>query len=520
MLKKKQKYGKIKVRVFNTEDELLYRALIVKKDKFEVDRLINIVHNADKSIEIDVTDDSNSALTYIENGHYDILLLDVGDLELVHKAKNMDEDIEAIIVTGCEEFDIVKKALRYGAMDYVLYSEAESYLTDRLKDYFNWLRADEQPEYVTDHLVQMVLNGSNISELAKNNNLSFLEEYHRMILIDFNKDFFSGKGIEFKENFAKEKFPELKYVNLNQQQGLFLCKATDDLVKLAENIIGKVFVFYHEKCYAAISSEFMDCYGMRAAMEELDSLIEDKFYYSPGEVFCADRENDNDAGVSTEDDMLIKKIKQAIKLKDIRGLRSNYEKFGSKYRNRTNFSQVYVKFLFANILKDIYEAIPGAGEERFGLEVDALYRVNDINSVVAVIGKAIDKFESAVMENPSTHHKELSIVKEYIYENYGNEISVDKLAEMVFMSASYLSSVFKRETGENLSYFIKAYRMERAKEMLESTVYKIGDISNKSGYPNVSYFCSTFRTHFGVSPQKYRENGMGTVKNEQKTIED
>lgn len=497
----------------------MYRVLIVKKDKFEIDRLINIIHGVDKGAEIVVSDNCNDALSYIENNHYDVLLLDVGDMELIRKAKNLDEDIETIIVTECEEFDYVKKALRYGAMDYVLYSEAESYLSEKLKEYFNWLSSDEQPEYITEHLVQMVLNGADILELDKNGKLSFLKDYRRMILIDFNKDFFSSKGTNFKEEFAKDRYPELRYVNLNQQQGLFLSKSSDDLVKLAENIIGKVFIHYQEKCYAAISSEFMDSYSMRAAMEELDSLIEDKFYYSPGEVFLADKENDNDAGISIEDDMLIKKIKQAIKLKDIRGLRSNYEKFGSKYRNRTNFSQVYVKFLFANILKDIYEAIPGAGEEHFGLEVDALYRINDINSVVAVVGKTIDKFEGAVMENPSTHHKELSIVKEYIYENYGNEISVDKLAEMVFMSPSYLSSVFKRETGENLSYFIKVYRMERAKEMLESTVYKIADISNKCGYPNVSYFCSTFRVHFGVSPQKYRENGVGAVENEQKTLE-
>ena len=108
-------------------------------------------------------------------------------------------------------------------------------------------------------------------------------------------------------------------------------------------------------------------------------------------------------------------------------------------------------------------------------------------------------------------------IKKYIYDNYNDEISVDKLAEMVFMSASYLSSIFKRETGENLSYFIKAYRMEKAKEMLDDTVLKIGDISNNCGYPNVSYFCSTFRAHYGVSPQKYRELGSFTVKNVQNT---
>ena len=161
----------------------MYRVLIVKEDKFEVDKLINIVHSVDNSIDIAVANNGSGALSYIENCHYDVLLLDVGDIELIHKAKDMDEEIEAIIVTGCEEFDCVKKALRYGVMDYVLYSEADSYLGEKLKDYFNWLGADEQPEYITEHLVQMVLNGANISELDKKGNLSFLNDYHRMILI-------------------------------------------------------------------------------------------------------------------------------------------------------------------------------------------------------------------------------------------------------------------------------------------------------------------------------------------------
>ena len=75
---------------------------------------------------------------------------------------------------------------------------------EKLKEYFNWLGSDEQPEYVTEHLVQMVLNGTNISELDKKGSLSFLKDYRRMILIDFNKEFFDGKGIDFKEKFAKE----------------------------------------------------------------------------------------------------------------------------------------------------------------------------------------------------------------------------------------------------------------------------------------------------------------------------
>lgn len=49
--------------------------------------------------------------------------------------------------------------------------------------------------------------------------------------------------------------------------------------------------------------------------------------------------------------------------------------------------------------------------------------------------------------------------------------------------------------------------MEKAKEFLEQTMMKIVDISTACGYPNVSYFCSSFREYYGISPQKFRESG-------------
>ena len=104
-------------------------------------------------------------------------------------------------------------------------------------------------------------------------------------------------------------------------------------------------------------------------------------------------------------------------------------------------------------------------------------------------------------------HREIESVKDYIYEHYSEEIGVDLVAQKVYMAPSYLSHIFKKETGQNLSKFIKAYRMEKAKEMLEETHEKIVQISYAVGYPNVSYFCQSFREFYGVSPQKFRNTG-------------
>jgi len=64
---------------------------------------------------------------------------------------------------------------------------------------------------------------------------------------------------------------------------------------------------------------------------------------------------------------------------------------------------------------------------------------------------------------------------------------------MVFLSPGYLSAVFKEETGVTLNRFIREVRMEKAKELLETTNMKISGIAKEVGFSNNSYFCRSFR---------------------------
>ena len=151
--------------------------------------------------------------------------------------------------------------------------------------------------------------------------------------------------------------------------------------------------------------------------------------------------------------------------------------------------------------------MPNVGEVDLNNEVDRLYRSTDLMEVKEIMDKNIIRLEENFSVNPQAVHREVECVKQYIYINYMKEIGVEQLAEMVYMAPSYLSCVFKKETGQNLSKFIKSVRMEKAKEMLENTHMKIVNISTEVGYPNVSYFCQSFREYFGISPQKFRANG-------------
>lgn len=104
-------------------------------------------------------------------------------------------------------------------------------------------------------------------------------------------------------------------------------------------------------------------------------------------------------------------------------------------------------------------------------------------------------------ENPT-----IFLIKEYISKNYMKEtLSVKDISTHVFLSTSYVCTFFKNETGQTLNQYLTEYRMERAKQLLGDSRYKIADISSKVGYSDGNYFGKSFKKYTGLSPSDYRE---------------
>lgn len=310
---------------------------------------------------------------------------------------------------------------------------------------------------------------------------------------------------KMKEFCASEAF---LYLNLTPQQSIILLKDRSiDPIEFANKLLDQIKQEYENSCTISISSEIQCAEQIICAMDELEELMENKFYHPNTKLFYSGMESGDCEIIKIDDDTLIKQMKQDIRMKDVQSLRDHFERFSQKYRSQTAFSQMYIKFLFANLLKDIYDAVPGEGEKQLNTKIDQLYRSFDFVQVTDIVSDSINRLEKAFLGRAQTGHREVEAVKRYIAAHYGEEMSVERLSELVYMAPSYLSSVFKKETGQNLNRFIKSVRMEKAKELLEQTMMKIVDISTACGYPNVSYFCSSFREYYGISPQKFRESG-------------
>lgn len=101
------------------------------------------------------------------------------------------------------------------------------------------------------------------------------------------------------------------------------------------------------------------------------------------------------------------------------------------------------------------------------------------------------------------------LIKDYIEKHYMNEmLSVKDISEHVYLSASYVCTLFKSETGITLNQYITFYRMERAKKLLQDPRNKITDISASVGYNDGNYFGKSFKKIIGLSPSEYREKMM------------
>ncbi|KAI7261642.1 hypothetical protein KC345_g9690 [Hortaea werneckii] len=94
-------------------------------------------------------------------------------------------------------------------------------------------------------------------------------------------------------------------------------------------------------------------------------------------------------------------------------------------------------------------------------------------------------------------------VQDYIAHNPGTA-SLQTISSSVYLNPSYLSKIYKLETGEGISEYILRVRMEKSILLLAQSPDKIYEISVLLGYQKPSYFIQLFKKHYGMTPQEYR----------------
>ena len=92
-----------------------------------------------------------------------------------------------------------------------------------------------------------------------------------------------------------------------------------------------------------------------------------------------------------------------------------------------------------------------------------------------------------------------------IHEFYGDGITLDEIAHKLGITPEYLSTQFRKETGDTFSNYIRDFRIKKSKELLLGTQLKLHQISAQIGYSDPKYFSQVFKKAVGQLPADYRK---------------
>ena len=159
-----------------------------------------------------------------------------------------------------------------------------------------------------------------------------------------------------------------------------------------------------------------------------------------------------------------------------------------------------------NLLQIIISAIPSLTDADFEAVAEKVYTLRHFSDIRETILHYVTLLTDSLHQEVDGANYSILLVKQYIAEHYGEDLTLNLLAEQVYLSPNYLSNMFTKVTGCSLHKYLKQFRMKKAQEFLVGSNMKIVDICKAVGYPTPSYFIKTFQKMYGVTPSAYRAN--------------
>lgn len=145
----------------------------------------------------------------------------------------------------------------------------------------------------------------------------------------------------------------------------------------------------------------------------------------------------------------------------------------------------------------------------FILKMDTLNTVDDIISLHSEMLEFYTK-EMAGLDKGKVYSKPVIQSIDYIYNHLHENIGLSSLSDHTGLNGSYLSTLFKRETGKTVTDYILSKRMEAAENMLKFSDYSCSEIGAILAFSSQSHFTRVFKSHTGKTPAEYRrENYSG-----------
>jgi two-component system, response regulator YesN len=484
----------------------------------------------------------------------DILLTDIrmpmfDGLEVSARLKEILPLIRIIIISGIQDFNYVKTALKLEADGYLLKPIKLDELTETVGQVVSSMEAERARKLQVERMEQNlkesmpVLQGKFMADLLtgifKNREeisrkLAFfhipLEESDAWKIALFQMD-------DYEE--AVELYSE-KYRNLlgfsvrnimddilkNRNNGMAVTLKEDEYAVLfsssegqdslipdiCQEIIQSIAAYLKIPMSAGIGNRVTSLADLYLSCQEARSAVEYKFFTGRGSLVDI-----NDIGSarmaldvhSMYDNQA--KIIQMMRLGDAETVRSKAGEILSALRSNRSLPAGYVQSICVELVTLASKALLELGEEveTTGLSlpdmIQEIYRQDHAADLMELV---LGYLEQMTLYMAKRHKNKNSAtikkIKELIAAKYMENLTVARISEEIFLSPNYISLMFKKETGESVTEYLTKVRMEAAKELLLDKDLKILDISEMVGYENATYFSTVFKKYTGLHPQKYR----------------
>ena len=235
-------------------------------------------------------------------------------------------------------------------------------------------------------------------------------------------------------------------------------------------------------------------------------LIQNSFFFPTGSILTAKDPDTSVSPAAPPDSRFAHALSSQNPEEAEEFLRELQQHYTNSRQSLPNLARDRYYRLFMQIENErVRTPLPTGEEDTILSAMERCFSYQDLHETL--VQKTKEYFKDLEKETPKPESTTIQMIEEYISQNYMRDgLSVKDISTHVFLSASYVCTVFKNETGRTLSQYITEYRMERAKQLLSDPRYRITDISSQVGYSDGNYFGKSFKKYTGMTPSEYRES--------------
>lgn len=527
------------IRVLIVDDELLMRIGLKSMIDWEERgfRIVGEAANGKEALELAGRTKPDLIIT-------DIKMPVMDGLELIREASRVHSGCQYVILSCLEEFHFAQEALRLGAVDYLIKSDIKPADLTKVLDAVKSKQAkapqnegmnvsrEEIKEgigYLKETLFKELLSGyrDEAEVIERSEALNIGLEQAPMLLAKLRIDRFDeirGKYVEQDErllrysvvNILEEIIPRKwrkEIIVMNSAEYLLIVNVSEEETALPPDalnmLFGKIMAamkdFLNLAFSIGVGSPASGFGGLRRAYREADAALRNLFFdgetgiahYSASSRPSRDRDGFR---MSAEEESAVRQCAESSE-----EARACFEKIKKRLLEE-RVSERAIRRTYLRLLSLIASSFPNAPE--FGSEGRTPYeQVLKEESLERLHRATLHYLDQCLALNAHTAARPRSYAEQaiqLIISRYGEDISLQSVADQICVNASYLSRVFKQETGENFVGFLTRIRIEKAQQLLKDRSAKVYEVADRVGYPNTAYFSRIFKKATGRTPEEYR----------------